>query len=64
MKKSWIDDERNVDFFDIKADLSSVLNCLGMDINNFDISRSSKSYYHPGKSGSLLMSDETYWSFW
>ena len=30
-----------------------------MDINNFDISRSSKSYYHPGKSGSLLMSDET-----
>ena len=58
-EKSWIDDERNVDFFDIKADLSSVLNCLGMDINNFDISRLSKSYYHPGKSGSLSMSDET-----
>ena len=57
-EKSWIDDERNVDFFDIKADLSSVLNCLSMDINNFDISRLSKSYYHPGKSGSLLMSDE------
>jgi len=30
-----------------------------MDINNFDILRSSKPYYHPGKSGSLLISDET-----
>ncbi len=57
-EKSWIDNERNFDFFDIKADLSSVLNCLNMNINNFDVIRSSKPYYHPGKSGSLLMSDE------
>ncbi len=57
-EKSWVGDERVFDFFDIKADLSSVLNCLDMDINNFDITRSSKSYYHPGKSGSLLISDE------
>ena len=57
-EKSWVGDERFFDFFDIKADLSSVLNCLDMDINNFDMTRSSKSYYHPGKSGSLLISDE------
>ena len=44
--------------FDVKADLSSVLNCLEMDIDNFDIFRESKPYYHPGKSGSLLISDE------
>ena len=30
-----------------------------MDINNFDILRQSKPYYHPGKSGSLLISDQT-----
>ena len=58
-EKSWIDKERNLDFFDIKADLSSVLNCLEMNIENFDVIRSSKSYYHPGKSGSLSISDET-----
>ena len=58
-EKNWIDNERNIDFFDIKADLSSVLSCLNMDINNFDILRQSKPYYHPGKSGSLLISDQT-----
>ena len=57
-EKSWIENERNFDFFDVKADLSSVLNCLEMDIDNFDIFRESKPYYHPGKSGSLLISDE------
>ena len=30
-----------------------------MDINNLDILRQSKPYYHPGKSGSLLISDQT-----
>ena len=57
-EKSWIGNERNFDFFDIKADLSSVLNCLDMNIENFDILRQSKPYYHPGKSGSLLISDQ------
>ena len=54
-EKSWIDSERNFDFFDVKADLSSVLNCLDMDINNLEILRQSKPYYHPGKSGSLSL---------
>ena len=57
-EKSWIENERNLDFFDIKADLSSVLNCLEMEIGNFDILRASKPYYHPGKSASLMISDE------
>ncbi len=57
-EKSWIGNERNLDFFDIKADLSSVLNCLEMEIGNFDILRASKPYYHPGKSASLLISDK------
>ena len=35
------------------------MNCLNIDINNLDIFRQSKPYYHPGKSASLLISDQT-----
>tara|TARA_B100000287_G_scaffold428120_1_gene478964 strand:+ start:1995 stop:4391 length:2397 start_codon:yes stop_codon:yes gene_type:complete len=57
-EKNWIEKERKFDFYDIKADLSAVLKSLDMNIDNFKISRLSKPYYHPGKSGSLNISNE------
>ena len=58
-EKSWIDNERNFDFFDIKADLSSVLNCLNMNIKTLIFYDNLNLTTIQGKSGSLLISDQT-----
>ena len=52
-KKNWLEKQRSFDFFDIKADLSATLKCFNVNIENCKFSRDTKSYYHPGKSGSL-----------
>ena len=58
-EKSWIDNERNLDFFDIKADLSSVLNCLNIDINNLIFYDNLNLTIIQEKVASLLISDQT-----
>mgnify|MGYP001368455464 CR=1 FL=1 len=54
---SWIDNERNVDIFDIKRDVVQTLVEVGYDSDKFFIDRETPNYYHPGKSGRLFLNN-------
>ena len=55
---SWIDNERDLDVFDIKRDVVQTLAEAGYNSNKFFIDSETPDYYHPGKSGRLFL-DET-----
>ena len=57
-EKSWLEKPRKVDLFDTKADLYSSLNLMNININNLKVIKKSKPYYHPGKSGTVLIGTE------
>ena len=52
---SWIDNERNVDVFDVKRDVIQTLVEAGYNSEKFFIDRETPNYYHPGKSGRLFL---------
>ena len=52
---SWIDNERNVDVFDVKRDVVQTLVEAGYNSDKFFIDRETPNYYHPGKSGRLFL---------
>ena len=52
---SWIDNERNVDVFDVKRDVVQTLVEAGYNSEKFFIDRETPNYYHPGKSGRLFL---------
>ncbi len=52
---SWIEQERNIDVFDIKRDVTQTLVEAGYDSEKFYIDDESPSYYHPGKSGRVFL---------
>ena len=54
-RQSWIDNERNIDVFDIKKDVVQTLVEAGFNSNNFFIDTETPNYYHPGKSGRLFL---------
>ena len=55
---SWIDNERNVDVFDVKRDVVQTLVEAGYSSDKFFIDRETPNYYHPGKSGRLFLNKE------
>jgi phenylalanyl-tRNA synthetase beta chain len=52
---SWIDNERNVDVFDIKKDVFKTLVEAGYDRKNLFVDDKTPNYYHPGKSGRVFL---------
>ena len=54
-EKNWLEKQRDVDVFDVKADLYSLLNTLDISFDSLRISKDSKSYFHPGKCGTLMI---------
>ena len=52
---SWLEQERNVDVFDIKRDVVQTLVEAGYDSGKFFIDDETPDYYHPGKSGRLFL---------
>ncbi len=54
-RQSWIDEERDVDLFDIKKDVVQTLVESGYNPDKFFIDTETPSYYHPGKSGRLFL---------
>ena len=52
-KRSWSEKTRNVDIFDIKTDIFKILYEMGLKDDDLFISDTSKSCYHPGRSGSI-----------
>ena len=56
-RMSWIDQERNVDVFDIKRDVVQTLVEAGYNSDKFFIDTNVPNYYHPGKSGRLFLNE-------
>ncbi|MDB2414412.1 phenylalanine--tRNA ligase subunit beta [Rickettsiales bacterium] len=53
--KNAYDAARNVDIFDIKADLLAALKIAGIPVENLKTNRNAPGYYHPGRSASLSL---------
>ena len=52
---SWIDEERDIDVFDVKRDVVQTLVEAGYSSDRFFIDNKTPNYYHPGKSGRLFL---------
>ena len=52
---SWLEEERNVDVFDVKRDVVQTLVEAGYNSDKFFIDSDTPKYYHPGKSGRLFL---------
>ena len=57
-RKSWIDKPRKLDVFDIKSDVLRTLFELNLKESDLLIKKDSKSYYHPGRSGSICLKSD------
>ena len=53
MVRHWLGNSRVVDAFDSKADVTAVLNELGIATDRLQVSPQAPSYFHPGRSGSF-----------
>ena len=57
-RKSWDAQTRNIDVFDVKADVMKTLLELGIEENDLHISNKTQNYYNPGRSGSVNLKSE------
>ena len=55
---SWIEQERNIDVFDVKRDVIQTLVEAGYNSDKFFIDNEAPDYYHPGKSGRLFLNNK------
>ena len=53
--KSWLQNNRDVDLFDVKADLEDLLLFLGVAEGSPRVERNAPEWYHPGRSGSMQL---------
>ncbi len=55
---SWIENDRNIDVFDVKRDVVQTLVEAGYNPDKFLIDSQTPDYYHPGKSGRLFLNKD------
>ena len=55
---SWIENDRNVDIFDVKKDVIQTLIEAGYDRSKIQIDDITPNYYHPGKSGRIFLNKD------
>jgi phenylalanyl-tRNA synthetase beta chain len=55
ISKQWLESQRSVDFFDIKADILTLLASLGVEASTPQLIPEAPSWYHPGRSASLKL---------
>lgn len=53
--KHWASSQRAVDFFDIKADVVTLLTALGLEVSTPQLVAEAPSWYHPGRSASFKL---------
>ncbi|MDR3187349.1 MAG: phenylalanine--tRNA ligase subunit beta [Holosporaceae bacterium] len=53
--RNWLQNSRSVDTFDIKADIFALLDFFGVKLKNIAIEPVAPPYYHPSRSGSILL---------
>ncbi|MBL0942068.1 MAG: phenylalanine--tRNA ligase subunit beta [Alphaproteobacteria bacterium] len=57
--RHWLQKQRPVDSFDVKADSMAVLEAFGIDRETLQITASAPGWYHPGRSGAILLGPKT-----
>ena len=57
-RKSWDSKARNIDVFDVKADVIKTLIELGIEETDLIVSNKNQDYYNPGRSGSVNFKSE------
>jgi len=57
-RKSWDSKARNIDVFDVKADVIKTLTELGIEEGDLHISNKTQNHYNPGRSGSVNLKSE------
>ncbi len=62
-EKNWTTDNRDFDIFDLKSDLFNVLRLLKIPLQKLKIKPENKKYYHPGKSGLIILGEKKIASF-
>ncbi len=55
---SWIEEERNIDVFDVKKDVIQTLVEAGYNKSKLFVDDETPNYYHPGKSGRIFLSNK------
>ena len=55
---SWIEEDRNVDIFDVKKDVIQTLVEAGYAKSKLIVDDQTPNYYHPGKSGRIFLNKE------
>jgi phenylalanyl-tRNA synthetase beta chain len=55
--KHWssTESDRDIDLYDIKADVTNILGALGFPASNAQVSRDAPDYFHPGRSATLRL---------
>ena len=53
--RHWSQDDRNVDIYDVKKDIFSIVKALGFSANSIHIKNSLPLWYHPVRSGSIYL---------
>jgi phenylalanyl-tRNA synthetase beta chain len=56
--RSWTGPERAVDAFDAKADALAVLAAVGAPVDNLAAQPRAPAWYHPGRSGALMLGNQ------
>lgn len=54
-ERNWMQNPRNIDVFDAKADAIAALAAADAPATNLQVTTDAPSYYHPGKSGALRL---------
>ena len=54
-EKSHLNNQRLVDFYDVKSDVENLLEECGIDPSKLQIDRNAPKYYHPGRSASFKL---------
>jgi len=57
--RHWLNSGRLVDLFDAKADVYAVLESCGFDPSALQLSTETPPWYHPGRSGTLMLGAKT-----
>ena len=57
-RMSWLENQRNVDIFDVKKDIMQTLVEAGYNRSKMLIDDKAPNYYHPGKSGRIFLNKD------
>ncbi len=57
--RHWSGDAAQASAFDVKADVLAVLAACGISVGNVQIARADRPWYHPGRSGAVMLGPKT-----